>query len=159
LALALADAGADIIGVSRTLELQGREVEQEILAHGRKFRAYQCDFADRHAVRSLCSQLLANHPRIDILVNNAGDILRKPAAEHPDEYWDKVLETNLSAQFLLSREIGGRMLENKSGKIIFIASLLSFQGGINSPVTPQAKAASRNSRWPSQTNGQPAVFR
>ena len=72
-------------------------------------------------------------PPIDILVNNAGTIARAPAAEHPDELWDRVLEVNLTAQFVLSRELGRDMLERGSGKIVFIASLLSFQGGINVP--------------------------
>jgi 2-dehydro-3-deoxy-D-gluconate 5-dehydrogenase len=75
------------------------------------------------------------------LVNNAGTIMRKPAAEHPDEYWDAVLEVNLNAQFILSREIGKRMLERRSGKIIFIASLLSFQGGILVPGYAASKGA------------------
>ena len=74
-----------------------------------------------------------DHPVIDILINNAGAVLREPAANHPDEYWDKIIETNLSAQFLLSREIGKGMLERGRGKIIFTASLLTFQGGITVP--------------------------
>ena len=74
-----------------------------------------------------------DHPRIDILVNNAGTILREPAINHSDEYWDKVLETNLSAQFILSRELGRSMVQRGSGKIIFTASLLTFQGGITVP--------------------------
>src|SRR5690606_5462959 len=65
--------------------------------------------------------------------NNSGTILRKPAAEHPDDYWDTVMEVNLSAQFILSREIGKGMIERGRGKIIFTASLLTFQGGINVP--------------------------
>ena len=69
----------------------------------------------------------------DILVNNAGTIKRKPAAEHPDEWWDEVIEVNLSAQFLLSREIGRAMVKRGSGKIIFTASLLTYQGGITVP--------------------------
>ena len=69
----------------------------------------------------------------DILVNNAGTILREPAANHPDEYWDKVIEVNLNAQFILSREFGRDMVERGSGKIIFTASLLTFQGGITVP--------------------------
>ena len=72
-------------------------------------------------------------PIIDILVNNAGAVLREPAESHPDEYWDKIIETNLNAQFVLSREIGKRMLERGQGKIIFTASLLTFQGGITVP--------------------------
>lgn len=69
----------------------------------------------------------------DILVNNAGTIMRKPAAEHPDEWWDQVIETNLSAQFVLSREIGKGMIARGAGKIIFTASLLTFQGGVTVP--------------------------
>ena len=69
----------------------------------------------------------------DILINNAGTILRAPADQHPDEYWDKVIEVNLNSQFILSREIGKEMIKQGSGKIIFIASLLTFQGGITVP--------------------------
>ena len=76
---------------------------------------------------------------IDILVNNAGTIMRKPAAQHSDEYWDQVIETNLTSQFILSRELVKRMLERGSGKIIFTASLLTFQGGINVPGYTAAK--------------------
>jgi 2-deoxy-D-gluconate 3-dehydrogenase len=72
-------------------------------------------------------------PRIDILVNNAGTIMRKPAAEHPDEFWDKVIEVNLNAQFILSREIGKEMIARGEGKIVFTASMLTFQGGITVP--------------------------
>ncbi|NNE89269.1 MAG: SDR family oxidoreductase, partial [Silicimonas sp.] len=66
-------------------------------------------------------------------VNNAGTIKRKPATEHPDDWWDEVIEVNLSAQFVLSREIGRGMVERGAGKIIFTASLLTFQGGITVP--------------------------
>jgi 2-deoxy-D-gluconate 3-dehydrogenase len=78
-------------------------------------------------------------PPIDILINNAGTILRKPAAEHPDEYWDRILDINLSAQFVLAREFGREMLERGAGKIVFTASLLSFQGGITVPGYAAAK--------------------
>jgi len=70
---------------------------------------------------------------VDILVNNAGTILRKPAAEHPDEYWDKIIEVNLNSQFILAREFGKQMLARGRGKIIFTASMLTFQGGITIP--------------------------
>jgi len=133
MAVALAESGADVVGVSATLEPKGSEVEREIVALGRSFQGYACDFSDRRALYAFLEQLRANSSRIDILVNNAGSILRKPAAEHPDEFWDKIIETNLSAQFVLSREIGRRMVEAGSGKIIFTASLLSFQGGITVP--------------------------
>lgn len=129
----LAEAGADIVGVSATLEQTGSEVEKAVHQRGRRFTGYACDFADRDALKTFIKQVKADHPRIDILINNAGTILRKPAAEHPDEYWDQVIEVNLNAQFLLSREIGQGMVERGSGKIIFIASLLTFQGGITVP--------------------------
>lgn len=133
MAVGLAEAGADVIGVSATLESSGSEVERAVRACGKKFHSYRCDFADRTAVAAFADEVLSKHQQIDILVNNAGTILRKPAAEHPDEYWDKVLEVNLNAQFVLTRQIGGRMVERGSGKIIFTASLLTFQGGITVP--------------------------
>lgn len=133
MAVALAEAGADIIGVSASLEADGGEVGREVTALGRSFTAYACDFSDRKALYAFVEQVKTKHPVIDILVNNAGTILRKPAAEHPDEYWDKVIEINLSAQFILTREIGQGMLARGSGKVIFTASLLSFQGGITVP--------------------------
>lgn len=133
MAEALAEAGADIVGVSASLERQGSEVERSVRALGRRFASFQCDFADRDSLHAFIDQVKSAHPVIDILVNNAGTILRRPAAEHPDEDWDRVLEVNLSSQFILSREIGRDMVARDSGKIIFIASLLTFQGGINVP--------------------------
>jgi 2-dehydro-3-deoxy-D-gluconate 5-dehydrogenase len=140
MAVALAEAGADIVGVSKTLE-RGSEVEREIQALGRKFTAYACDFADRASVRAFLAKVEAECPPIDILVNNAGTIMRKPAAEHPDDYWDNVIETNLNAQFVVSREIGKHMVARRSGKIIFTASLLTFQGGITVPGYAASKGA------------------
>jgi 2-deoxy-D-gluconate 3-dehydrogenase len=133
IAIGLAEAGADIIGVSATLETSGSAVEKEVTALGRKFKGYAADFADRQALYAFLSQVKRDFPVIDILVNNAGTILRAPAAEHSDEYWDKVIEVNLNSQFVLSREIGRDMLARGSGKIIFTASLLTFQGGITVP--------------------------
>jgi 2-dehydro-3-deoxy-D-gluconate 5-dehydrogenase len=133
MAIGLAEAGADIIGVSATLELNGSTIEKAVTSLGRKFKAYQADFSNRESLYDFIKALLRDYPRIDILVNNAGTILRDPAAEHSDEYWDEVMEVNLSSQFILSREIGRTMLAHSSGKIIFTASLLSFQGGINVP--------------------------
>lgn len=133
MAVALAEAGADIVGVSATLEPSGSAVEQEITALGRRFRGYTCDFSNRAALLTFIAKVRAEVPTIDILVNNAGSILRKPAHQHPDDYWDQIMEINLSAQFVLSREIGSDMLARGHGKIIFTASLLTFQGGINVP--------------------------
>ncbi len=133
MAAGLAEAGADIIGVSATLESTGSEVEKAVLAAGRKFTAYQCDFADRESVADFLTTLRANHSAIDILVNNAGSIRRAPAAQHSDEFWDEILEINLRTPFILSREIGRDMVARGGGKIIFTASLLTFQGGITVP--------------------------
>ncbi len=133
IAIALAEAGADIVGVSASLESSGSSVEKEVVARGRKFSGYSCDFSDRAALYDFIGKVKAGHPVIDILFNNAGSILRKPAAEHPDEYWDKIIEINLNSQFVLSREIGRDMISRGRGKIVFTASLLTFQGGINVP--------------------------
>ncbi len=129
MAEALAAAGADIVGVSATLEAEGSAVEEAVTAMGRSFTANQCDFSDRAAVRDFAAQLEADGVAPDILVNNAGTIKRKPAAEHDDDLWDEVIDVNLSSQFVLSREVGRGMLARGSGKIIFTASLLTFQGG------------------------------
>ncbi|MCB0594668.1 MAG: SDR family oxidoreductase [Lewinellaceae bacterium] len=141
MAQALAEAGADIIGVSASLELEGSAIEQAVTSLGRKFKAYQCDFGDRKALYAFISKLKTENATPDILVNNAGTILRKPAAEHPDDYWDKVIEVNQNAQFILSREIGREMIDRGSGKIIFTASLLTFQGGITVPGYAASKGA------------------
>lgn len=141
MAEALAEAGADIIGVSSSLALKGSEVELAVNAIGRKFKAYQCDFSNRDDVKHFLIKVISENPRIDILVNNAGIILRQPAAEHSDEYWDKVIDVNLNSQFIIAREIGAKMLEQKSGKIIFTASLLTFQGGVNVPSYAASKGA------------------
>ena len=133
MAEALAQAGADIIAVSASLETTGSEIEKAVTAMGRQCTAYQVDFSDREALLAFTTALQSQGIVPDILVNNAGTIKRKPAAEHPDEWWDEVIEVNLSAQFVLSREIGKAMVARGSGKIIFTASLLTFQGGITVP--------------------------
>ncbi len=133
MAIALAEAGADILAVSASMEQSGSDAEKHITKLGRKFKGYACDLADRKALYTFIEKVKAENPIIDILVNNAGTILRKPAAEHPDEYWDKVIEVNLNSQFILTREIGKEMVARGSGKILFTASLLSFQGGITVP--------------------------
>ncbi|MEW6995784.1 SDR family NAD(P)-dependent oxidoreductase [Colwelliaceae bacterium MEBiC 14330] len=141
MAIALAEAGADIIGVSASLSPEGSEVADEVTSRGRKFHGYQCDFSDRESLYSFINQVKEAHPVIDILVNNAGTILRAPAAEHSDELFDTVMEVNLNAQFILSRELGKDMLVRKSGKIIFTASLLTYQGGITVPGYAASKGA------------------
>jgi 2-dehydro-3-deoxy-D-gluconate 5-dehydrogenase len=141
MAIGLAEAGANIIGVSASLELSGSEIEKEVTALGRTFKAYQADFSDRKSVYTFLKKLLEENSRIDILVNNAGTIMRAPAAEHSDEYWDRVIDINLNAQFVIAREIGKHMLGQGSGKIIFTCSLLSFQGGVTVPGYAASKGA------------------
>ena len=133
MAEALAAAGADIIGVSATLEESGSAVGDAVTAMGQNFTGHAVDFSDRAALSDFAAGLEARGIVPDILVNNAGTIKRHPAAEHPTDWWDEVIEVNLSAQFLLSREIGRGMVARGSGKIIFTASLLTFQGGITVP--------------------------
>ncbi len=140
MALALAEAGANVIGVSNSLK-PGSETEQLVVATGKKFYPYSANFGNRDSLYAFIKQVKANHPVIDILVNNAGMILRKPAAEHSDEYWDEVMNVNINAQFILTREIGKEMVARKSGKIIFTCSLLSFQGGVNVPGYAASKGA------------------
>jgi 2-deoxy-D-gluconate 3-dehydrogenase len=141
IAIDLANAGADIIGVSNSMPKQGSEVEKAVAATGRKFYPYAVDFSNRTALHAFIEKVKLDHPRIDILINNAGSIMRAPAAEHSDEYWDTIMEINLNAQFVLTREIGKRMVADKSGKIVFTCSLLSFQGGINVPGYAASKGA------------------
>ena len=141
MAMALAEAGADIIAVSANMEASGSAIEREVQALGRGFAPYRCDLSDRSGLYQLIEEVHADGHIVDILVNNAGTILRAPAAEHSDDYWDTTIEVNLSSQFVLSRELGKRMLERGSGKIIFIASLLTFQGGITVPGYAASKGA------------------
>jgi 2-deoxy-D-gluconate 3-dehydrogenase len=140
IAIALAEAGADIIGVaSKTSGLA--ETEAAVTALGKKFYGYACDYTSRESVYAFLKQVTADHDKIDILINNAGNILRKPVAEHPDEYWDDIININLNSQFIITREIGKRMVEQGSGKVVFTASLLSFQGGITVPGYAASKGA------------------
>ncbi|SHM53385.1 SDR family NAD(P)-dependent oxidoreductase [Flavobacterium saccharophilum] len=141
MAIGLAEAGANIIGVSASLETEGSAVEKEVTALGRKFKGYTCDFGDRIALYAFIEAVKKDFPTIDILVNNAGTILRAPAAEHPDEMWDNVIEVNQNAQFILTREIGKDMIARGSGKVVFTASLLTFQGGITVPGYAASKGA------------------
>jgi 2-dehydro-3-deoxy-D-gluconate 5-dehydrogenase len=131
-ALALAGAGANIVGASASLEADD-DVAAEITSLGRGFRAYRCELSDRQDVYALAADVVAEFPRLDVLVLNAGTIARQPAIEHGDELWDRVIAVNLTAQFVLARELGRRMVEQGSGKIIFVASLMSFQGGVTIP--------------------------
>jgi 2-dehydro-3-deoxy-D-gluconate 5-dehydrogenase len=140
MAIALAEAGADIVGASNVEAVIGGDTEKAVTALGRNYKAYVVDISNREGLYSFISEVKANHT-IDILINNAGMILRKPVAEHPDDWWDKVISVNLDAQFILTREFGKDMIQRGSGKVVFTCSLLSFQGGINVPGYTASKSA------------------
>jgi len=141
MAQALAVAGADIIGVSAHLEESGSEAQTSVESVGRRFTALRVDLGDRAAVNDLARHVLRKAPAIDILVNNAGTIERAAAVDHDPDTWDRVLEVNLNAPFFLAQLIGRQMIERGRGKIIFTASMLSFQGGVLVPSYTAAKSA------------------
>jgi 2-dehydro-3-deoxy-D-gluconate 5-dehydrogenase len=138
MAVALADAGAAITAVSSSPLTPDTPLPAAFA--GRPLNHHAADFADRQAVRELARALRAEGD-VDILVNNAGTIHRAPAAAHDDADFDHVLAVNLAAQFTLTRELGADMVARGSGKIIFTASVLSFQGGINVIGYTAAKSA------------------
>ena len=136
MALGLAAAGADVVlHASAPPADTARAVERL----GRRAAALAADLGDPAAPARLAADALAVYGRLDILINNAGIIRRQPADEHSDEFWDEVIEVNLSSVFRLSRAVGRHMLERGSGKIINVASLLSFQGGVTVPGYAAAK--------------------
>jgi 2-deoxy-D-gluconate 3-dehydrogenase len=139
IAQALASAGADV--VLHASETQPVASAADIkAATGRRTATVTANLGERDAADRLIADAIACFGQIDILVNNAGIIRREPAAEHSDENWDDVLEVNLSSVFRLSRAAGRHMLaRGEGGKIISIASMLSFQGGINVPGYAAAK--------------------
>ncbi len=138
IAVALAEAGADVVANDRTDP--AATVEALATLPGRRALGVAADLADRAASDQLVARVIDTMGRLDILVNNAGIIRRAPAVDHPDSEWDAVLEVNLTAVFRLCRAAGRHMLARGSGKIINIASLLSFQGGVTVPSYAAAKA-------------------
>jgi len=137
IAIALAEAGADVVchGNTRT---PGATLEA-ISRLGRQALAVAGDLAKKETPSAVIEAAIKKFSRIDVLVNNAGMIRRSPAVDYSEEDWTKVIEVNLSAVFRLSQLAGRRMLEQRSGKIINIASLLSFQGGITVPAYAASK--------------------
>jgi 2-deoxy-D-gluconate 3-dehydrogenase len=138
MARALAEAGADV--VLHASQSEARTSADEIhAACGTRTECVVADLSRREAADRLIAEALDAAGRIDILVNNAGIIRRAPAADYSDNDWDDVIEVNLSSVFRLCRAAAPHMLERGSGKIINIASLLSFQGGIRVPAYTAAK--------------------
>lgn len=140
IAMGLARAGADIVGSSREMT-SDESVAQEISALGRKFTPIAADLSDRAQSTQFAERVLEQVPRVDILINNAGITARYPAAEIPLEEWDRVMEINLNSQFILAQGFGKHMIETGSGRIIFIASIMSFQGGLRIPPYAASKHA------------------
>jgi len=136
MALGLAAAGADIVLHASASPTNTAEAVERL---GRRAAVLAADLSDPSAPAGLAAHALAVYGRLDILINNAGIIRRQPADAHSDEFWDAVIEVNLSSVFRLSRAVGRHMLERGSGKIINVASMLSFQGGITVPSYAAAK--------------------
>lgn len=140
MAVALAEAGADIVGVSSSITSDSK-VAQAVRTRGRSFIAAACDLSDPGAIQQWLAEAADELPPVDILVNNAGIIRRNPAAAHASEDWNAVMQVNLNAPFDLSRHFGRSMLDRGYGRILFTASLLSFQGGITVPGYAASKGA------------------
>ncbi|MFT7836709.1 SDR family oxidoreductase [Saccharothrix sp. BKS2] len=134
----LAAAGADVIGVSASMPEGDSAARAAVEGEGRVFTPVRTDLADPGQVAELGALLAARE--VDVLVNNGGTIRRAPAAEHADADFDHVLAVNLRATWVLSREVGRSMLARGSGRIVNIASVLSFQGGITVPGYTASKA-------------------
>jgi 2-deoxy-D-gluconate 3-dehydrogenase len=136
IAQALAQAGADIVLVGRTKDSL-EATKSAIINIGRKVEIVLCDVSSADAIKEAFSDIAAL--KVDILINNAGSISRAPAAEAQMEEWNRIIETNLNSVFQISQACGRAMIAQGAGTIINIASLLSFQGGINVPAYTASK--------------------
>jgi 2-deoxy-D-gluconate 3-dehydrogenase len=139
IALALAEAGADIVGTSRQMS-DDESIAKEVRALGQKFFPFACDMKNRAESTALAKKVLSEVGQVDILVNNAGTIRRENIADYSLADWDEVIEVNLTAPFILTQDFGKPMLERGAGKVIFISSLLSYQGGIRVPAYTASKS-------------------
>jgi 2-dehydro-3-deoxy-D-gluconate 5-dehydrogenase len=137
IAIALATAGADIASVGRS---EASETNSKIRSMGRRAINIAADISTTEPVSGIVAQTIADLGAVDILVNNAGIIKRNDAVDFTEEDWDAVVDTNLKTLFFLSQTAARHMIERGSGKIINIASLLSFQGGIRVPAYTAAKS-------------------
>ncbi|GAB6988546.1 2-dehydro-3-deoxy-D-gluconate 5-dehydrogenase KduD [Paenibacillus pini] len=130
IALALAEAGADVVCISQS---KSEETANKAKAFGRKTSIIQVDLSDRSSLQTTFEEALTLTGHVDILINNAGIIRRAPAKDHSEQDWYDVINLNLNSVFLLSQLAGRHMIERGSGKIINICSMLSYQGGITVP--------------------------
>ena len=139
IAIALAQAGADIVAVGRT---RPDETATQVRASGRKLHAIDCDLGAKPDARAIVKEAVAKGGRLDILVNNAGIIRRNEALDFTEEDWDAVMDLNLKTVFFMSQAAARAMLEDSGrGKIINIASMLSFQGGVRVASYTASKSA------------------
>jgi 2-deoxy-D-gluconate 3-dehydrogenase len=126
--VALAEAGADVAVVSRN---PSQEVEEAVLSQGKRYMHHPADLTDRSQTKTVVPAIIERMGGVDILVNNAGVIRRSPAIDYTENDWDLTLEIDLTAAFILSQSAGRFMLKKGRGKIINVASVMAFQGGIN----------------------------
>ena len=140
IAIALAEAGSDVVCASSTIH-GADDTAAAIRALGRDAWTVGADLADRAAVEAMADEAERAAGAIDILVNNGGTITRAPAADTAQADWDRVLRTNLDSVWTLSQRLGRGMLEREGGKIINVASILSFSGGVNVPAYTASKHA------------------
>jgi len=139
MAVALAQAGADIVGVTHVAAAAGTEAA--VAAAGRRYRHVQADLASTEPVARVVETALASFGRIDILLNNAGIIARNDTLEFTEQEWDAVMNVNLKTAFFLCQAVARRFIaQGGGGKIINIASMLSFQGGIRVPSYTASKS-------------------
>ena len=138
MSLGLAQAGADVVLVDR---VSSRGMVEQIKLLGRRSLSVIADLHQKPAPQHIVDRVLSEYGRIDILINNAGIIRRTPAAEFTDKDWDDVMMVNSRAVFFLSQAVGREMIKQRKGKIINVASLLSFQGGIIVPSYSASKGA------------------
>lgn len=138
IAIGLAEAGANIVLVQRSNDTSTQE---EIKALGVRCEIIHCDLINLEDVKQVIPNAIETMGSVDILVNNAGIQRRSPAVDFSEQDWDDVLTVNLKAVWILCQQAGRHMVKRKSGKIINIASLISFQGGILVPAYAAAKGA------------------
>ena len=138
IAVGLASAGANLALVARS-ESKLIEAQQEIRSIGAQVEIFPCDLSQTDDIPALVGEVIGAFEQIDILVNNAGTTHRDDAVDFPEDRWDHVMKVNLKSVWLLAQEIGRGMVERRSGKIINIASLLSFSGGIRATAYAASK--------------------
>lgn len=138
MAIGLAEAGCDIVGVNRKIP---HETAKRVEALGRRFDAIQADLRDQQQLASIVDQAVAKMGHLDILINNAGTIRRCDAIDFSEKDWDEVMDLNLKSLFFLSQAVARQFIAQRSGgKIINIASMLSYQGGIRVPSYTASKS-------------------